>query len=302
MIERISKYFVIIAYIAIVLFFCWLSAGMMHAEGNAPINYGTKTHVVKKPPSVDGVMCDFDFTGLEVCGIEGSGIGTVTTFAAGNLSPLFTTTVLNPDTQPALSFAKIATGAHTYYGNNTAGLEVPAFHVIDYSEIDNTPTLVTTFLGLTDTPDSYIGEANKLVTVKGDESGLEFTTAPATPTPAPSPTRKVTFVVDAAGGVLTTGAKNPTKILEGGTLQGWLLIAKPVGSVTVDVLRAADGGDPVTSIIGGGTKPALSSARDNSSTSFPSWTSTTLTAKDNLTISLSGISTVTYCALTLYYQ
>lgn len=235
-------------------------AATAFGEGNFPINYGSKTHLVKKPPSVDGVTCDFDFTGLNVCGIEGSGIGTVTTFAAGILSPLFTTTVLNPDTQPSLTFSKIATGGHTYYGNNTAGLDVPGFHIIDYSEIDNTPTI-------------------------------------------PTLTHSVTMVVDAAGGVLTTGTKNPVKIPYGGTLQGWLLIAKPSGSVTVDVFRAADGaGLPVTSIIGGGTKPALSSAVEGSSTSFPSWTSTTLSAKDNLTISLSSISTVTYCALTLYYQ
>lgn len=32
------------------------------------------------------------------------------------------------------------------------------------------------FLGLTDTPDSYAGQAGKVVSVKGDASGLEFTT------------------------------------------------------------------------------------------------------------------------------
>ena len=116
-------------------------------------------------------------------------------------------------------------------------------------------------------------------------------------------THSVTFVVDGAGGLLTSGTKNPIKIPYGGTLNGWLLIGKPSGSVTVDIFRAADGaGLPVTSIVGAGTKPALSSAVENSSTSFTSWTSTTLTAKDNLAISLSGISTSTYCALTLYYQ
>ncbi len=116
-------------------------------------------------------------------------------------------------------------------------------------------------------------------------------------------THSVTFVVDGAGIVLGTGTKNPIKIPYGGTLTGWLIITKPSGSVTADIFRAADGaGLPVTSIVGAGTKPALSSAVENSSTSFTSWTSTTLTAKDNLAISLSGISTSTYVALTLYYQ
>lgn len=35
------------------------------------------------------------------------------------------------------------------------------------------------FLGLSDTPNAYTGEANKLVAVKADESGLEFVAAPA---------------------------------------------------------------------------------------------------------------------------
>lgn len=114
----------------------------------------------------------------------------------------------------------------------------------------------------------------------------------------------VTLAVDGSGSVLTTGTKNPIKIPYGGTLQGWLLMGSPSGSITVDIYRAADGaGLPVTSIIGGsGTKPALSSAVENSSTSFTSWTSTTLTAKDNLAINLSGITTCTYVALTLYFK
>jgi hypothetical protein len=102
---------------------------------------------------------------------------------------------------------------------------------------------------------------------------------------------------------LTTGTKNPIKIPYGGTLTGWVLIGTPSGSVTIDIFRAADGaGLPVTSIVGAGTKPALSSAVENSATTFTSWTSTTLTAKDNLAISLSGITATTYVALTLYYQ
>lgn len=38
---------------------------------------------------------------------------------------------------------------------------------------------VTEFIDLTDTPATYAGEANKVVSVKGDESGLEFTSAGA---------------------------------------------------------------------------------------------------------------------------
>ena len=114
----------------------------------------------------------------------------------------------------------------------------------------------------------------------------------------------VTFVVDGSGTVLTTGTKNPIKIPFGGSLVGWVMMCSPSGSVTADVYRAADGaGLPVTSIVGGsGTKPAVSSNVENSSMSFTSWTSTTLAAKDNLAINLSGITTATYVELTLYFK
>ncbi len=116
-------------------------------------------------------------------------------------------------------------------------------------------------------------------------------------------THTVTFVVDGAGTVLTTGTKNPIKVPYGGTLAGWTMMCSPSGSVTADVFRAANAaGLPVTSIVGGaGVKPAVATNVENSSTSFTNWTSTTITAKDNLAISLSGVTAVTYMELTLYY-
>lgn len=46
---------------------------------------------------------------------------------------------------------------------------------INFVELDF--STVASFLDLTDTPDSYTGQGNKLVSVKNDESGLEFITA-----------------------------------------------------------------------------------------------------------------------------
>lgn len=116
--------------------------------------------------------------------------------------------------------------------------------------------------------------------------------------------KSVTFVVDGAGIVLTTGTKNPVKIPFGGTLAGWTIEAKPSGSVTLDIYRSADGaGLPVTSIVGGtGTKPSITTNTENSGTNFTNWTSTTLVAKDNLAINVDSATTVTYVALTLYYK
>lgn len=119
-----------------------------------------------------------------------------------------------------------------------------------------------------------------------------------------SENHSVTFVVDGGGIVLGTGTKNPIKVKYGGTLFAWTMMCKPSGSVTADVLRAADGaGLPVTSIVGGGgTKPSITTGVENSSTSFTAWTSTAITDKDNMAIDLTSVTTATYMELTLYFK
>lgn len=52
---------------------------------------------------------------------------TVTTLSAGNLSPLFTTSVANPTTSPALSFSLTAAATNTVFGNFTAGTAAPSY-------------------------------------------------------------------------------------------------------------------------------------------------------------------------------
>src|SRR6185312_8834131 len=49
------------------------------------------------------------------------GTGTVTTFSAGNLSPIFTTAVSNPTTTPALSFSLATQLANTVLAGPTSG-------------------------------------------------------------------------------------------------------------------------------------------------------------------------------------
>lgn len=57
----------------------------------------------------------------------GSG-GTVTSFSAGNLSPLFTTSVATATTTPALSFSLSNAAANTYFGNATGGSAAPSYN------------------------------------------------------------------------------------------------------------------------------------------------------------------------------
>ncbi len=57
----------------------------------------------------------------------GSGNGTVTSFSSGALSPIFTTSVANATTSPALSFSISNAGAYSILGNNTGSGAAPAY-------------------------------------------------------------------------------------------------------------------------------------------------------------------------------
>lgn len=64
-----------------------------------------------------------------------SATGTVTTFSSGNLSPLFTTSVANASTTPALSFTLSTTGAHTWFGNATGSTQAPTFAALTGADV-----------------------------------------------------------------------------------------------------------------------------------------------------------------------
>ena len=57
----------------------------------------------------------------------GGGSGTVTSFSAGNLSPLFTTSVATATTTPALTFSLSSAAAGTFLGNNTSAAAAPSY-------------------------------------------------------------------------------------------------------------------------------------------------------------------------------
>lgn len=59
--------------------------------------------------------------------ISNSGSPGVTSFSSGNLSPLFTTSVTNASSTPALSFSLSNAGAYTILGNNTGSSAAPTY-------------------------------------------------------------------------------------------------------------------------------------------------------------------------------
>lgn len=76
-----------------------------------------------------------------------TGGGTVTSFSAGNLSPLFTTTETTVTTTPALSFTLSNAAAYTVFGNQTGSTAAPSFGKLNINSISATGTpSSTTFL------------------------------------------------------------------------------------------------------------------------------------------------------------
>lgn len=69
-----------------------------------------------------------------------AGTGTVTSFSAGNLSPLFTTSVATATTTPALTFSLSNAGGGTVFGNNTSSAGAPAYTTTPVLGIPGTST------------------------------------------------------------------------------------------------------------------------------------------------------------------
>lgn len=59
-----------------------------------------------------------------------TGSGTVTSFSAGTLSPIFTTGVANPTTTPALSFSLSNVSSGTFLGRTAAGSGAPSYTAV----------------------------------------------------------------------------------------------------------------------------------------------------------------------------
>jgi hypothetical protein len=70
------------------------------------------------------------------CGSGGT--GTVTSFSAGTLAPLFTTSVATAGTTPALSFSLSTAASHTFFMNNTGGTAAPGFQTAGEADLPAT--------------------------------------------------------------------------------------------------------------------------------------------------------------------
>lgn len=107
------------------------------------------------------------------------------------------------------------------------------------------------------------------------------------------------FIIDGGGNPITTGAKGsilPIPWLA--TISQWSVIGDVSGSIQIDIFRA-NNANPTLSIVGGGTKPNLTSQLFLGQQTPSGWTSTILNPGDVLSFSVSSASTVARVTLGL---
>lgn len=115
-------------------------AGIASGQNLPNISTGTKGQLPTNRLSAQGVagLClETDGNGnvtLQTCS-GGGGSGTVTTFSAGTLSPIFTTSVTNASTTPSLAFVLTNALAHSFLGNNTGATGAPGYVSITANDL-----------------------------------------------------------------------------------------------------------------------------------------------------------------------
>jgi hypothetical protein len=109
------------------------------------------------------------------------------------------------------------------------------------------------------------------------------------------------FIISGGGSAITTGNKGFLTLPFGCTIIGWAIIADQSGSISIDLWRLNNGvPSSGNSIVGGGTKPNLSSAQFIGNTSPSGWTSTILQPFDSLAFDVASVATVTQVTVILY--
>ncbi len=109
------------------------------------------------------------------------GGGTVTSFSAGGLSPLFTTSVATPTSTPALTFALSSAAQNSVFaGPATGGAGAPSFQTaptISAANMTNFPTLNQNTTGTAATITGAVALANTPLTALGDILAVNSTPA-----------------------------------------------------------------------------------------------------------------------------
>jgi hypothetical protein len=95
------------------------------------------------------------------------GTGTVTSFSAGNLSPLFNSIVTSPTSTPNISFSKISQAQNLFYASPNGVSGVPTFRALVAADIPTLTNYVPTSRTLTINGVTFDLSANRTWTVSG---------------------------------------------------------------------------------------------------------------------------------------
>lgn len=100
-----------------------LFTGLMKFTSGTPSNAAAADYIALWSGTCSGTTF---LRGDGACATLGGG-GTVSSFSAGNLSPLFTASVATSTSTPALTFTLSTAAAHAFLGNNTSSTTAPSY-------------------------------------------------------------------------------------------------------------------------------------------------------------------------------
>lgn len=148
------------------------------------LGFGQANTVIRQFPGVPSGSCAFVMLGINSATGDlyncqagswhasgtSTGTGTVTTITVGNLSPLFTSNVVNASTAPAVTFTLSTAAAHTFLGNATGSTAAPSYSTITGTDISGGDPTFNTVLAK---PSTAITALIGSVTNGGAEYGVE---------------------------------------------------------------------------------------------------------------------------------
>ncbi len=140
------------------------SGSPITTSGTITVNLIPQTQKTFFAGPISGADANPTFRAIQLTDLPGGiGSGTVTSFSAGDLSPLFTTSIATSTTTPALTFALNTHAANTVFAGPTTGADAaPTFRSLVLADIPslpywalvgNAPGNDTSFLGTTDNHD-----------------------------------------------------------------------------------------------------------------------------------------------------
>lgn len=118
--------------------------------------------------------------------------------------------------------------------------------------------------------------------------------------PEPSVPASIHYIFDGGGLPVTTGLKGSIIVPFACTINSWVLVAEPTGSIVVDVWKTplADYPPSVADSITGGAKPEISGGQSGTSSFLGAW-DTAVAEGDVLSFNVDSVSLVTLASISL---